>query len=184
MSLQDSLARARLALSYVRREMTIGASNNFDVVWSAGRSPGCVYGSGTAINRTLRNIKASQREYVDRLSLSERNLLIFQVFAAVGERNGCGNCGIQTALALVYLYNFHDDIPLDYMQRTDRDHAFVVIGRRLGSNDRDYTTGGSEAGVCDPWDNSVYAATDISRRAYGGADQFGVESLWQRLSCE
>jgi len=84
----------------------------------------------------------------------------------VAEQFSCGNCGEQSAIAFMFLYEagFH---PLDRMRRTFADHAFVVIGRVKGSNPEDYRTWGESAVVVDPWDKSFYRASDIPSKMYG-----------------
>ena len=67
--------------------------------------------------------------------------------------------------------DLHDRLharPLDYMERTNADHAFVVIGRTKGSRIDGYKTWGKEAVVCDPWDNKAFASKEIPNKMYGG----------------
>ena len=79
----------------------------------------------------------------------------------------CGNCGEQAALA----YQFLEDqgvAPLDYMDRQNYDHSFVVIGRSDGSDEYDPSTWGTAAVVCDPWHGKAYAAKDAPSKMYRG----------------
>lgn len=164
MSIQANLARARLAVDFVQQKMTVGAGNKFgDIARSFGGALLCVPASRSVDIAVPRGpIPAWLREA-----------------AAKAEHVGCGNCGEQAALAFIDLHERHHAHPLDYMARTNRDHAFVVIGRARGSRIDDYTTWGNEAVVCDPWDLKTYTATEIPIKAYGGARPFGVESLFR-----
>jgi hypothetical protein len=164
MSLQANLSRARLAIDFVQRKMTVGAGNKFgDIARSLAGSLLCVPASRSVDIAVPRGpIPAWLREA-----------------AAKAEHVGCGNCGEQAALAFVDLLERHHARPLDYMARTNRDHAFVVIGRIRGSRIDDHTTWGTDTVVCDPWDSKAYAASEIATKAYGGASPFGVESLFR-----
>lgn len=84
--------------------------------------------------------------------------------ARVAGKNGCGNCGEQSAMAFVYLLN-GETRPIDWMclEKGDHwfkfmegDHAFVVVGRSAFSNDDDPATWGPEAIVCDAWHEDIY----------------------------
>lgn len=164
MSIKSNLTKARLAISFVRGKMTLGASNKLgDVLWSAGRTLLCVRASRSV------DIAVPRGPIVSWLREA----------AAKAEAVGCGNCGEQAALAFMELYERLQARPLDYMTRTNRDHAFVVIGRVSGSRIDDHTTWGGDAAVCDPWAQTAFPTSDIPTKAYGGAKPFGVESLFR-----
>ena len=153
MSLQVNLSRAAQALTYVQSKMTIGASNKFrDLARSLGGSALCVVASRSV------DIGAPRGPVPSWL----------RGMAAKAKATGCGNCGEQAAVAFVYLYEQIHAKPLDYMARTNADHAFVVIGRMRQSRIDDYTTWGNDAVVCDAWDDQVYPAREIPTKMYGG----------------
>jgi hypothetical protein len=161
MSLVGNLSKGKAGVAFVRSKMTVGASNKaVEVFRSYGGSLLCVLAT--------RSVEIS----VPRGPVPNW----IREMAAKAENVGCGNCGEQAALAFMYLYEQLHSRPLDFMARTNRDHAFVVIGRTNKSKDDDYTTWGNEAVVCDPWDLKAYAAAEIPTKAYGGAKPFGVES--------
>jgi hypothetical protein len=165
LSLQANLAHARLAVIYVMAQMKVGAANKArDLARSIGGSVLCVMASRSV------NIGMTRQDPIPKW-IRER--------AAVAERAECGNCGEQAAIAFMFLHEHLRARPLDYMARTNRDHAFVVVGRIRHSRAGDYTTWGTDAAVCDPWDNKSYAATDIPTQACGGARPFGVASLFR-----
>jgi hypothetical protein len=106
----------------------------------------------------------------------------------------CGNCTEQSAVALWFLKVLHVR-PLDLMElnsyNANVDHAFVVIGRiaaphevddpfakecRLidGSIDKDTSTWGRDAVVCDPWHDrgKIYPATEIQTKVFRGNFNF------------
>lgn len=89
---------------------------------------------------------------------------------------GCGNCGERAAVAFMYLLDALKAKPLDYMARTNADHAFVVIGRKAESKESDFKTWGTDCIVCDPWAGAAFAASEIPRKAYKGTG-FIAESL-------
>jgi hypothetical protein len=104
----------------------------------------------------------------------------------------CGNCTEQDAEAIQYLRDTLKVRPLDLMNLkpySGVDHTFVVIGRRrpqytvhdpdwfpqpqchlLGSLDKDPSTWGPEAVVCDPWHDGgkAYPATEIHAKMFRG----------------
>lgn len=161
MSYTRNLQNARDAVSYVEGKMTLGASNKMDAVLTFGASLLCVaalrsedFGSADVGGIPSDILKA----------------------AAKAEHMGCGNCGEQAALAFVHLAQDLKARPLDYMSRTNADHAFVVIGRQAGSVESDHHTWGDSCVVCDPWDGKAFRAADIPTHAYKGHD-FAAESL-------
>jgi hypothetical protein len=86
------------------------------------------------------------------------------------ERFHCGNCGEQAAVAMMFLHR-RGVRPLDYMQLTNGDHAFVVIDRAANSDVNDPSTWGATAVICDAWSKIAYPATQINnnmRRMCGG----------------
>jgi hypothetical protein len=84
--------------------------------------------------------------------------------AAIAQLYGCGNCAEQSAIAFRFL-DQHRIKPLDYMQRANGDHAFVVIGRAAGSDEAEYSAAwGPAAVVCDPWKGEAYEASEINER--------------------
>ena len=85
--------------------------------------------------------------------------------------------GEQAAIAFVFLVD-RRVTPIDYMERTNADHAFVVIDRKVGSDVKDISTWGDTAVVCDPWDEKVYAASEIPSKMYGGGT-FAPRSVYR-----
>ncbi|MBV8881037.1 MAG: hypothetical protein JO332_13800, partial [Planctomycetaceae bacterium] len=76
----------------------------------------------------------------------------------------CGNCGENAAIAFILSADAKVE-PLDYMELAapEDDHAFLVIGRREGSNPARYdaTSWGPDAVVCDPWMNKAYPCSEM-----------------------
>jgi hypothetical protein len=122
---------------------------------------------------------------------------------AAGRR--CGNCTEQDAVAIQFLLQYNVR-PLDLMDLalfSSIDHTFIVIGRlpggvvtdpdwlpnpqsRLwGTRDRDPSTWGPDAVVCDPWHDlgKVYPATGIQTQMFRGynnvAGTLRPVSLWR-----
>jgi hypothetical protein len=161
------LSAAAIANEYVKKKMTIGASNKLR--WDFPRAWAC---SGSLVN------KGEMREYVDQqienvfaAETASSNLeyrikaqkIYLEKSAAAAELYGCGNCGEQSAVAFVYLRR-QKTFPLDWMEVNNYQHAFVIIGRARGSDPRNYATWGEDAVICDPWRDVV--ATVKSESVY------------------
>ena len=117
MGASKNLALARQAVKHVVGKMSLGAQNKpSDVLASWGQSLICVF--------AIRSVEVSGED-----TTSVRGL---RIWAAKAESAGCGNCGEQSAIAFVHLMDLKVR-PLDYMIRTNKDHAFVVIGRESNS---------------------------------------------------
>lgn len=175
-----NLSAAVIANEYVKKKMTIGASNKMR--WDFPRAWAC---SGSLINtgemrkhvdREMRAVINSEQDTV--YSEIDYNLqfqrLYLEKSADAAQLYGCGNCGEQSAIAFVYLRQ-QKTFPLDWMEVNDYQHAFVIIGRARGSDIKNYNTWGSDAVICDPWrdvvatvkSQSVYFNTHTPNWLYG-----------------
>ena len=137
-----NIAAANMAVKYVRSKMDIGASNKP----GTGMIARMLCAGGT-FN------KGELREKVDQDLAKIKNPTWRDVLNLSGDwakHYGCGNCGEQSALAFVYLRQ-HGIFPLDWMQVGNFKHAFVIIGRKSGSDPSDYNGWGSDSAICDPW---------------------------------
>ena len=134
----SNLANAKQAVAYSQTTLTPG---NY-VLSSAAQA--------NAVARTRARIEAGRynKERLDRIA----------EIAANCESTRAGNCGEFAALCFIWARR-RGIYPLDYMNLTNGDHAFVVIGRKLDSNDRSVGTWGGDAVICDGWDNNAYQAT-------------------------
>lgn len=165
-----NLAAAQDAVAYVREKLTMGADNR---VWDKTRA--LFSNRVMELNACVANVKDP---YLD-ISIPDDPVLPSWIIkaAAKAETAGCGNCREQAAVALVYLFNKKHVRVVDFMRRTDIDHAFVVIGRETGSDLSGYETWGPRCVVCDPWDEKAFPAADIPKYAYKPT-RFAVESLF------
>lgn len=68
-----------------------------------------------------------------------------------GKQWGCGNCGVQSAMAFVRLRDFWKLFPLDWMQLKHGDHGFVIVGRDKDTDPAWPRTWNGDAVLCDPW---------------------------------
>lgn len=155
MSAEENLLHATLAINFVERAMTIGAQNKLsDVISSFGKSLICV-AAGRSVDIAV-PAKEGFPSWIREASAKARQL-------------GCGNCGEQAAIAFCYLFD-NGFRPIDYMARTNADHAFVVIGRTSDSNrtTSKIHTWNKEAVVCDPWHGKAYFAYEMPSKMYGG----------------
>jgi hypothetical protein len=159
--LNKALVAARDVLTKVRGMLDIGASNQ--------------QGSGPA-----------QRDCVGRARKFTAPHLQFKgsFFWSVGDireiadratMSRCGNCGENAAIAFIQCVDGKIE-PLDYMECAgpDDDHAFLVIGRREGSDPSRYnaTSWGPDAVVCDPWMNKVYPCSEMGIHLASQTDSF------------
>ena len=161
------LSAAVIANEYVKSKMTIGASNklrwDFPRAWACS---GSLINTGAMRKQVDRDLAAAFQNEPDAYELYANirtQQIIMEKSAAAAVQFGCGNCGEQSAIAFVYLRQ-QKTFPLDWMEVNDYEHAFVIIGRRRGSDPADYRTWGDEAVVCDPWRNVV--ATVRSEATY------------------
>ncbi|QDU25918.1 hypothetical protein ETAA8_09900 [Anatilimnocola aggregata] len=72
----------------------------------------------------------------------------YRIIAANAKKNGCGNCGENSIVAFMFLY----DMGVRPIERVAafEDHAFVIIGR-ANVKINDYANWGPHAVLCDPW---------------------------------
>lgn len=72
------------------------------------------------------------------------------ILADAADNFGVGNCGEQSALAFTYLEK-RNIRPIEWMEFTDESHAFVILGRRAGTNLANFAEWSYGAALCDPW---------------------------------
>ena len=125
------------------------------------------------------------RPKVRKLTGGATDFKYIKTIADVAQKNGCGNCGEFSAVAFMYLYK-KGVRPLDWMQLTDADHAFLVIGRASG-NENDLDSWGRFAAVCDPWgqgftgkaDQGTYPGTKFKKKMSQLLTFKGVDSIYR-----
>jgi hypothetical protein len=152
------LSSAVIANEFVKKKMTIGASNKLRLdFWKAWKCSGSLVNTGEMREHVDREVSAAfDNEPVSSI-LDYRikgQKIYLEKSAEAAQQYGCGNCGEQSAIAFVYLRQLKI-FPLDWMEVNDYEHAFVIVGRRRGSDPTDYATWGDEAVVCDPWRDVV-----------------------------
>lgn len=162
-ALETNLALAKQAVAYVKTIMTVGAANDprdyfhsFESTWL------CVLAHRTTTD-----------DYI-----TEKAPVQVRLLAAQGETTGCGNCGVQSALAFVWLKD-RGVRPLDWMERSNPQHLFVVIGRKEGSDPADPTTWEETTVICDPWAGEAFVKSIMASRLHGGSLRNGV--IFSRL---
>ena len=88
----------------------------------------------------------------------------------------CGNCEEFSSLTFKYLMDYKVK-PLDWMKLGGwfgtgySNHAFVIIGRKSGTNDRDISTWNDEVVWCDPYEKRIGGIKEIKER-FGGEKIF------------
>lgn len=162
-----NLSAAVIANQHVKKQMTIGASNKMRPdFWRAWKCSGSLLNTGEMRKKVDRDIVAALQNEPDSYELYANirtQQIILEKSADAATLYGCGNCGEQSAIAFVYLRR-QKAFPLDWMEVNDYEHAFVIIGRRRGSDTTNYLTWGDNAVVCDPWRDVV--ATVRSQATY------------------
>lgn len=132
-----------------------------------------IKGSATALQDPVpTTLVASMRKFVFDLDVSLKMLLrvsrldhttsVYYIKDSVArvKKFSLGNCGEYSFLALNYLRKQDVHLAEQFCIQGD-DHAFVVIGRDVGSLENDPKTWGPSAVICDPWADKVYSASDI-----------------------
>lgn len=161
------LSSAVIANEYVKKKMTIGASNKLRIdFWKAWKCSGSLIQTGEMREQVDRDVAAAFETETVSTNLEYRiksQRIYLEKSAEAAQAYGCGNCGEQSAIAFVYLRQ-QNIFPLDWMEVDGYKHAFVIIGRRSGSDTENWATWGSEAVICDPWRDVV--ATVQSEATY------------------
>lgn len=144
---------AKETVKYVKGAMDIGTTNKFfNNFWGLPARLACVSAETRSIQKDMQEqLPALQRE-PDRDK--RRNAIAkaqVETAASWGKHWGCGNCGVQSAMAFVRLRDLWKIFPLDWMQLKHGDHGFVVIGRENASIASSPRTWNADAVLCDPW---------------------------------
>jgi hypothetical protein len=151
-AIKNHLMWSEAALSYVRRYMTIGASNKIvDVIGSLGESKSCV--------AKLKSEYASGRNFANwHDAVAE--------CARLGRLRGCGNCGEQSAIAYMFFWD-NAMQPVDWIKVNDVDHNFTLLGCAKGAGS-DKSRWGRRCVVVDPWNGTCYPGSEIARNRNSG----------------
>ena len=133
--------------------MPVGASNNIQTAlskWLVGNVPAmfCVSSLRSSINREM-----AKGKFFD-------NNPVVKLTAEKAKQYGCGNCGEQSALAFFYLRGRGIE-PLDWAHFTNRDHAFVLLGRPGNANRENMQEWLGQVVVCDPYYGRVGRLKDL-----------------------
>jgi hypothetical protein len=170
---ESYLSAAHETVHYVNKLMTIGSSSRLsDVLLSFFLS--------TSPKQCVDQIREAEPHY------SHYSMTVDLMRALASEAIGakCGNCGEQSAVAFIHLHDIYPTIrPLDYMQRNNGDHAFVVIGRAAGEA-KDFASWGDQAVICDPWDRQAYLAKDVPGRMWTVTERDPYGPMWHERSRE
>jgi hypothetical protein len=104
---------AQRAVEYVKLRLTVGANNRLADIWRTfGGSLTCVAGEKAA--------ELVMRDMLNRMDPLET----IRTIAKMAENRKCGNCGEQSCVAFLYLFN-HKVRPIDLMAFSNGDHGYV-----------------------------------------------------------
>jgi len=167
MSLKLNLFWASQAVGFVRGQVLRGARNRSgdSFIDFLRRLNGTSVGMSHSEDLDA-CVSAARRDWersLDRISHQRRVTLKDSVYrlASAAMLHRCGNCGEQTAVATIYLL-WAGILPVDYMELTSVDHAFVLIGRPEEIPADDPSSWRAPMAIADPWyGNRIYPASDL-----------------------
>mgnify|MGYP005838659809 CR=1 FL=1 len=155
------MQRASATVDYVKSKVRFGAANRPKEqpnIASVLRAAGALY----------RVRSQSDKAALERFVNPADAYRTAQVWAEKVEKYGGGNCGEQSALALVHLRKLGGAYPLTWVRFTNWDHAFVMIGWPLDDGWKPaagWPPKGlpwfEDAVVCDPWDKHAYYWSEV-----------------------
>jgi hypothetical protein len=159
MTVPGMVLAAMDACKYVASHMRIGADN--DIATAARR---LFFGHVPA----LVCVRGVMRPAIDKAIADGRvqsfnGNRIMEITAEKAKKHGCGNCGEQSAMAFVYLRNKAIG-PLDWAQFTNRDHAFVLMGRPSTGTPGNLNEWVDNLVVCDPYYNRAAPLGTVSQQ--------------------
>ncbi len=149
--LDRNLLYAKEAVDYTTKCLPYGAVNYDNDLSKVSRL------KLVKMNLMINDAEAASKN----IPLSHNFDLYYEVIAKVAKEHKIGNCGEHSAIAYTYLKNEKNLRKLDYLALVNGDHAFVVIGRKPGSDVTDPTTWGDAAVVCEPWGKTYYPAIQV-----------------------
>jgi len=134
------------ALKHTQKIMTIGSYNTFGALYTPRGW------------KALSCVNKMREEIVPMLAMTDGSMgEQLRVRAEVAGDRRCGNCAEQAAVAFAYLVGIGAR-PIEYFDFSNKDHAYVVIGRPLCSEITIPETWGPYTFICDPWRGAVYHA--------------------------
>lgn len=168
------------ARTYVNHHLPFGPSNKIPDRLS--EIPGawvCSLGLQMSIKRDVERQGTAARVagYPYQRGSGRLTRQMIEIWSKWGLKDGCGNCGVQSAMAFVRLRDHSKAFPLDWMQIAGGDHAFVIVGRKSQTEPGAPATWNDEAIVCDPWHDAVEQAN-----AYSGLREKRVELMYRQES--
>lgn len=166
---ETNLSAAWEAVRFVKGKMRFGAKNKVRDLWA---SKGQAWDALDDLRNDENRYAVSLKNAMDNNEISMRtaNERLIEFRAALAAAYGAGNCAEQAALAFIYLRD-KGIFPLDYMFKPNwapfldfGGHAFVVIGRKEGSDAANPSTWGELAVIADPHETeTAYPASKIDQ---------------------
>jgi len=122
-----------------------------------------------SLNDCCENIARESKDPYFEEKFMKRNLPEFSnqfvrswITDKLSQQFGIGNCEELATEAFFYLLKKkhpHLRVELMSFNKPGGDHAFVVLGRKPGSDENDVSTWGDEAVICDPWARKIFPAS-------------------------
>lgn len=155
------MQRATAAVDYVKAKARYGAANR-------PKDHPSIVSKLRAADALLRVRREADKTAAARFVNPADAYRTAQVWAEKVEKHGGGNCGEQSALALIHLRRLGGAYPLSWVSFTNWDHAFVMVGWPLhdGWNPSEGWPPRNlpwfeDAVVCDPWDKHASFWSDV-----------------------
>jgi hypothetical protein len=153
-----TLTVAQHACQYARDEIRIGSSqlqlNDYAVEHRM------------ALFNAVNDVRANMMHAVAN-SVIDKAVACFEVSIAHCKKYSLGNCEELALMALHYMVTTQSNINAEMYAIIGGDHAFLVVGRKQGSDPSNPTTWGKAAMICDPWSNTVYPASEYLTKLKG-----------------
>ena len=112
------------------------------------------------IKKLLTTIRNPSNKYPGLTLEVDRAIIEFYRTVEDCKKLSVGNCHELSLMALDYVAHHAPHVSAEIYNITGGDHAFLVVGRKKGSNPANPGTWGKDAYISDPWSDMVYPATE------------------------
>lgn len=158
--LKNNLDWGNRASEWATRHIAFASNRYTDYVLTSGFSSVCVA-------KVRSDYKSATENMTDRIAK-------MRVRAKGAMRYGCGNCNEMSSTSFIWLLDyyllFNNDPTLAWMEVTNGDHLFVLIGfpKNKSSTTAEW---GPRSVVVDPWNNAVYPGLEIRKRRWNSSGE-------------
>jgi hypothetical protein len=162
---QSLLVAGEEALRYTKSKIRFSSINPWDILFSGFSSVAEVATARSYEDELLEEIK---KKYG---AESITCLVSSAIRAKAAERHGVGNCGENAAVAFLWLYLNRPRIrPLDYCNRRNGNHSFIVIGSPVMPKFGNLEAWWQKGVICDPYNNFAFTGRTAVLGKFGTTD--------------